>query len=190
MDPNVVLGDVPDGMKQLEIASALRRLGAWFLDVLIAVLSFVVPGVAGGGLMGILLEQENSGLDGFQAGRMVLMMGLLVGSAGMLVWCGANLALVASRGQSPGKIVMKVRIVMMDGSRLGFGRALLREIIGKLIIIGFVSAVLVWLALGVLGDDSGIIPVLVLLGLFIWILVDGNNQTMHDKIAGTYVVKV
>lgn len=58
-----------------------------------------------------------------------------------------------------------IRIVTMDGDQPGWGKALLREIIGKTV----ASA-------------------LMLFG-FVWIILDPQREGWHDKIAGTVVVR-
>ena len=74
--------------------------------------------------------------------------------------------MVATRGQSPGKIAIGIKIVRTDGSSIGIGTTLLREVIGKI-----VSTIFIFLG-------------------YIWILFDGQRQGWHDKISSTYVVKV
>jgi len=66
-------------------------------------------------------------------------------------------------GQTPGKLLMGVRIARTNGQRLTIGRALLRY-------LGY------WLSAIPLG-----------LGFF-WVLVDDQRQGWHDKLAGTYVI--
>ena len=67
-------------------------------------------------------------------------------------------------GQTPGKSMVGIRVVKADGSELSDIDAFIRA-------IGYhVSAFL-----GCLG--------------YIWAIFDGNNQTWHDKMAGTYVVR-
>jgi uncharacterized RDD family membrane protein YckC len=69
-------------------------------------------------------------------------------------------------GQTPGKMAVGVRVVNAGGAKPGLGIAALREILGK-----FISFCII------------------LLG-FIWIAFDGKKQGWHDRIAGTYVVRV
>jgi uncharacterized RDD family membrane protein YckC len=69
-------------------------------------------------------------------------------------------------GQTPGKMAVGVRVVNSEGAKPGLGIAALREILGK-----FISFCII------------------LLG-FIWIAFDGKKQGWHDRIAGTYVVRV
>jgi uncharacterized RDD family membrane protein YckC len=68
-------------------------------------------------------------------------------------------------GQTVGKKVMGVRITTTSGGSVDFVKALIRPI-AKIL-----SAIV--LALG-----------------YLWMLWDKNSQTWHDKIAGTYAVKV
>jgi uncharacterized RDD family membrane protein YckC len=67
-------------------------------------------------------------------------------------------------GQTPGKSLMKIRVIKTDGSPISDTDAILRYI--GYYISGFV------LALG-----------------YLWAIWDENHQGWHDKIANTYVVK-
>lgn len=66
-------------------------------------------------------------------------------------------------GQTPGKLLMGLRVLTTSGGRVPFWRAGLR-------FVGYFIS-MVFLFLG-----------------FIWVLVDDRRQGWHDKIAGTYVV--
>ena len=140
MDYNVVSDDVPEGMSALEIASAGQRLGAFLIDLVISIIVVIGSAIGGEG-------QTMNTVFGIAYWIIVLFM-------------------VATRGQSPGKIAIGIKIVKMDGRPIGFGTMLLREVLGKI-----VSAIIL------------------LLG-YIWILFDGKRQGWHDKIASTIVVKV
>jgi uncharacterized RDD family membrane protein YckC len=66
-------------------------------------------------------------------------------------------------GQTPGKKLLKIKVIVADGGSLGWGRALLRTI----------------------GYGISALP----LGLgYLWALWDAKGQAWHDKIAGTCVV--
>ena len=145
MDYNAVSEEAPEGMTALQIASAGQRFGAFLVDFVIS----IIVGIAG------FLIGSTIGIDG-QAMNSVF---------GIIYWI-IVLGLVATRGQSPGKMAIGIKIVKTDGSDISIGTTLLREIIGKI-----VSAIIL------------------LLG-YIWILFDGQRQGWHDKIASTYVVKV
>lgn len=73
-------------------------------------------------------------------------------------------------GQTLGKQLVNVRVVQPPAPELSFGQACLREIVGRFL------------------------PNLFTLGIYsivdsVWCLVDDNRQTLHDKIASTYVVR-
>lgn len=69
-----------------------------------------------------------------------------------------------STGQTPGKMLLRIKIVKVSGEPLDFYTALIRWN-GY-----FISASV--MALG-----------------FLWVIFDKNKQGWHDKLAGTYVVK-
>ena len=74
---------------------------------------------------------------------------------------------IGHRGQTVGKMVMKIKVVGLEtGKPIGYGKAFLREIIGK-ILSGLI------LALG-----------------YLWSIKDKNKQTWHDKIVKSVVVKI
>lgn len=72
---------------------------------------------------------------------------------------------IGMRGQTPGKMALGVRVVGPDGGVPGVGRAFLREVLGK-----FVSSLI--LCVG-----------------YLWMLWDAKRQCVHDKIAGTLVLR-
>ena len=145
MEYNSVSDEAPEGMTALEIASAGQRFLAFLLD---SVLSIML------GIMGFAIS--------FGMGERGEFLSTLLG---LMYWV-VVLGMVAIRGQSPGKIALGIKIVNTNGSSIGFGRTLVREIVGK-----FVSAMII------------------LLG-FLWILFDGRRQGWHDKIASTIVVRL
>lgn len=72
---------------------------------------------------------------------------------------------VKQKGQTPGKKVMGIRIVRVDSKEIDWMTAVLRY-------VGYIVSGIP-LALG-----------------FIWVAFDKQKQGWHDKIAGTFVVKV
>jgi len=95
---------------------------------------------------------------------------LFFGAPQAVSWLGSVIGIVyvigfwTWRGQTPGKIVMGVKIVKTDGSPIGIGRAILRY-------IGY------WVS-----------SIIICIG-YLMIAWDSKKQGLHDKIAGTYVVK-
>jgi uncharacterized RDD family membrane protein YckC len=101
--------------------------------------------------------------------------GMIGAGGGHLFWGGGIMSfilgagyqwyfLTRQNGQTPGKMVMNLRVVKTDGTPISDAEAVLRYV-GYLI-------------------NS---PIL-MLG-WIWALIDANNQGWHDKIASTYVIK-
>lgn len=70
-----------------------------------------------------------------------------------------------NNGQTPGKTLMKIRVVKKDGTPMRDADAIVR-------VIGYYIG-----------------GAILLLG-FLWALWDPNRQGWHDKLANTYVVKV
>jgi len=71
----------------------------------------------------------------------------------------------ARRGQTPGKMLMNIKVIRTSGNNLSLGYALLR-------CLGYV------ISISALGFG------------FLWIAYDGRKQGWHDKIADTYVIKL
>ena len=70
------------------------------------------------------------------------------------------------KGQTPGKMLVGIKVVDANGNKPGMVLAALREIAGKII-----STVIFFIG-------------------FLWIAWDTQKQGLHDKLATTYVVKV
>lgn len=73
--------------------------------------------------------------------------------------------LTVKQGQTPGKSLMKIRIVRLDGKAITFGTALMRNVVGYMLSQSFFG-----------------------LG-FLWVLIDEQHQAWHDKLVKTIVVK-
>ena len=221
--------DVPEDMSALEIASAFQRLVAWLVDVMIGwLIVFVSAAVAGLGFYSLLRPDPGEFNEGWW-GVAVFVLAVATVAVAMVSWYLFLLCMVAKHGQTPGKRLLKIRIVKVDGHDLGVRGMFVREIACKSLILGVGSSVLGWFAaqfLGIgvasgltgvfiedligftpgsfivgvlivgilesytLGLLASIVGILFQLGLFIWLVVDMQNQALHDKIAGTYVVKV
>jgi uncharacterized RDD family membrane protein YckC len=110
----------------------------------------------------------------------------------------AYLVLLDANGGTLGKRAFSIRVIDAAGSRPGYLRAFLRH--------PFVAVYAAWsvlLTVVAAADLIGLIVVallggfLVSLGCFVgtivdglWMLGDPQKQTLHDKLAGTYVVEV
>jgi predicted Zn finger-like uncharacterized protein len=69
-------------------------------------------------------------------------------------------------GQTPGKMALRIKVIRTDGGPVNYGRAALREVLGK-----FISSIL--LGIG-----------------YLMVAFDNRKQGLHDKIADTYVIKL
>lgn len=92
---------------------------------------------------------------------MMTVIGPLVG----LVWpFGYYIFFWGTRGQTPGKMMVGIKIISTDGAPMSEGEAALR-------LIGYaISGIVFYLG-------------------YLWIIWDKDKQGWHDKIASTYVVK-
>lgn len=133
--PHQVLGD------NIKYASFAKRLVAYLIDVLII---GIVSTVAGFAWKIIGLESLASVL-------------------GIVIGIGYSGYFWTTTGATPGKALMKLKVVDVNGHLLSWGGAILR----------YICYIVSGIALG--------------LG-FIWVLIDKNNQGWHDKIAGTFVI--
>ena len=171
--------DAPEE-ETVTLATPGDRLLAWIVDALIFTgIGLVVAAIA----FGFALSSRGNNV------LPVIVFGLAL--LAVFAYFVFVLAMIARDGQSPGKKVVKIRVITVDGSAWGWKGTLVRELLSKGLIAAVISGVVGWIFTQLLGPDPlGIAGTLVYLVLFIWIVVDENNQTLHDKIANTYVVKV
>lgn len=83
----------------------------------------------------------------------------------LLIWGGYFVAFWVWRGQTPGKMAMRIKVVQIDGSAITVEKALLRY-------LGYVVC-----------GTFALIP-------FLWVAFDSRKQGIQDKFAGTCAVKV
>ena len=102
----------------------------------------------------------------------------LLALAGFVFAIGAwvFLAMRYRNGQSMGKRLMGMRVVLADGQPPTWAyNFLLREFLIKGILMGFASSI-----------TFGIFPLV----NYLWPLWDARQQTLHDKMMGTFVIRV
>jgi|GEM_PF-6947395 len=143
-------------------ASRGRRLAAVCVDgLLLSIVSTLWLWIAVG-VVSLL------GGGGAAAVAVVMVLGW-VGIIWLFVpWCLARAGV--RNGQTPGKQLLGVRVVRLDGQPLELGRSLLREVVGRNLL-----SVLTFGLYGMV--DSA------------WCLFDAEQQTLHDKAARTVVVE-
>ena len=138
-----------------------ERLVAYLLDSVIVGLIIGIPTACVGGVAAFMVDLESaSGLAIFMG---LFFLVILIAAVGSFLYFGR---MWSRTGQTVGKKLMGLQVVTADGSLPGFWRAVGRAVIGY----GLSSAVF----------NLG----------FLWMLWDELQQTWHDKLFGTYVVKV
>jgi uncharacterized RDD family membrane protein YckC len=136
-------------------------LAAVIAAVLGVVCTFVLAYVAAGSMgPGGALSDESAVAFATVGGLCLLVSALTVVGLYALYF----VVQIGKWGQTPGKRLAGIRVVGPEGTAPGMRRALMREVVGK-----------------VLSSSA-------LYAGFIWPVWDSQGQAWHDKIAGTYVV--
>jgi uncharacterized RDD family membrane protein YckC len=150
----------------LELAGFWRRLAAFLIDIfaLAVICSVILLAFAPyrwfgfGGLWGssdVFSEPLWRALPYLIAGNVLSLLVNIAYFVAFWIW----------RGQTPGKMLLGIKLVRQDGSKVTIGVALLRY-------LGYiVSAAVLFIG-------------------FIWIALDSRKQGFHDKMAETYVVRI
>lgn len=136
-------------------------VGTRFIAVIIDVVAVSLPGAVVGIALGIVeslakIPPEITGVIGIVLNLLVLLFVSIY-----------YVYFIGSRGQTLGKMAMKIKVVSVDtNDPPGYFKAFLREMVGKSL-----SAMVLMLG-------------------YLWPLWDKKKQAWHDKIAGTVVIKV
>ncbi len=69
-------------------------------------------------------------------------------------------------GQTPGKMVLRIKVVRQDGSAIGYGRAAFREVPAK-----FLSGIIFGIG-------------------YLMVIFDDQKRALHDRMSDTYVIKL
>ena len=143
-----------------------KRLGAAFIDGLLAL---VLMGVPYGFLIVELNGFENNPNPEFSSTAMTATIALIIGFLILLV---INIVMLTTRGQTPGKLALGIRIVTHpDGQKPGFVKACLLR--------AFVN--------GIIGAVPCLGPIYSLVD--ICFIFREDHRCIHDLIAGTHVVE-
>lgn len=91
------------------------------------------------------------------------------------------------QGQTFGMQAWRLRIFTVDHRKIGIGRALVRYILALALLLALIFA----LVLIVHGHLVAALAAAALYAIsYLWIYVDGEAQTLHDRLAGTRVLYV
>ena len=146
-------------MTELENAPVMRRILARLVDVIV---SFSAAGFIGILWIDYAIDTRDSDFG---------LLGLIYLAALILLLVAVyEVAFVAWRGQTPGKMIFGLRVVgAQDGAPIGLGRSIFR-------LLPLFAAVI---------PAIGWIVVIVLYG---WFVFDEERRGVHDRIADTKVV--
>ena len=149
----------------MELAGWWSRVGAWLLDFLFQVL-------LGAGTFGLLIAVDSVGGVVDTVGTIVFAPAVVIVYFGYPAFTMRRAG--ARNGQTWGKQIFRIRAVRDDGAAYGVGTALVREVIIKQLLIGFV------------GTIAFSIPFLL---DSLWPLWDESNRAVHDMIVSSHVVR-
>ena len=133
----------------MQYAGFWLRLVAIFVDVVVVIFLFSIIRV-----FGVFYW-----FDSLPAIAAVFLQSPLIFPAYFLLFTGLS-------GQTPGKMLLGLKVIDSEGEPPGLRRAAMRELIGK-----FLSSIVLYMG-------------------FFWAGWDGRKQGWHDKIAETFVVRV
>lgn len=155
-----------------------RRFAAALIDGVITLLMMLVVGF----LFGTVLVTVGGLLGGADAGPVILRLAMALNlAAGLFITWAYYVRPQGRYGQTVGKMLLGIRLIGPNRGNPGIGRVVVREIGLK-----FVPSYFLALLLGPLW----VLGLPLFLGDCLWMLWDPNQQTWHDKIAGTRVERV
>jgi uncharacterized RDD family membrane protein YckC len=161
--PQAAVRDIADPSALAVPADRGTRLGAMILDSIIFSAMVYLPV-----LVTVMVGQGMAAADGAAGSNLILGVGLVGAFIGFAVWCWYTIMYIRASGQSIAKKLLGIRVVRTDGSAASLGRIFwLRNVVNALI---------------------SVVP---LYGLIDALFIFGESrQCLHDKIAGTIVLKV
>ena len=137
-------------------AGFVSRLLAYSIDLAVITIALVATGW--------LISTATNLVSGLNIGQSYPQIKAIVAGTGALLFTAAYFILFwTAIGQTPGKILLGVRIVGRNGQRISFLQAIIRY-------LGY------------------LLSILALFAGFGWILIDNRRQGWHDKLARTFVV--
>ena len=160
--PRAIVRDIADPSALAAPADRGTRLGAAILDSIIFMGMVYMPV-----LLGAMVGGVTAAAAGSASSNPMMAVGGLAAVIGFAVWCWLTIKYMGRNGQSIAKKLLNIKVVRTDGSPASLGR-------------------LIWLR-NVL---NGLISIVPLYGIIDALFIFGESrQCLHDKIAGTVVLK-
>jgi uncharacterized RDD family membrane protein YckC len=161
--PRVAVQDVIDPRAVNALADRSTRLGAAFLDGLVALLVYT-PLFFAALSTGVTASPDD--VAAASAGPAIIV-GFAFLGVGVITWVVLTIKFVSANGQTIGKRMVSIKVVRSDGSKATLGRIFwLRNVV------------------------NGLLSIIPLYGLIEHLFIFGETrQCLHDKIADTIVVK-
>lgn len=158
----------PDYTRGQSIGGAPTSYAGFWIRLLALIIDGIILGVIGGVATAVFGGAALVSLPSEPTAETTSIFAGLFGAMQFLIWAiqiAYFVGLTGVYGATVGKMVLGLKVVDTNGQKIGFGKAALREIIGK------------WI--------SGLV-----FGLgYLWVAFDEKKQGWHDKIAGTIVIK-
>ena len=182
-------GEMAEGEPASELASPWVRLAAWITDALIY---FAVATAASI----VLLISTGTELILLPLALMTSFLFLLLLLASMLVIFIAQLVLLTTRGQTVGKIIMKIRVVdAQTGAHPGGTRLILLRTVTVWGIVSWIILIQIIPPFAGLFMDFAVLTIGLWIGCAYWLadslfIFRADHRTVHDLIADTRVDKV
>ena len=160
--PVAVVRDIADPSAPSLPAGRGTRFGAMLLDsIIFGVMVYLPIGLVAA------LGQRTAATEGAEALNVFFGVGGAIGLVGFAIWCWFTIMYVKRNGQSIAKKLLGIKVVRTDGSAVSLGRIFwLRNVVNT--VISIVPLYSVIDALFIFGE---------------------SRQCLHDKIAGTIVLK-
>lgn len=140
-------------------AALLPKAGFWIRFVALLIDSVLVTAVQG--VCGFFLGLAGRGMT--EQELVLLGVSFMFGSAVSVAY---YVFFTGYCGQTPGKMALRIKVIRSDGSDISYGRAFLREAVGK-----FISALILFVG-------------------YLMAAFDSQKQGLHDRMADTYVIKL
>ncbi len=145
-------------------ATTLPKAGFWIRVVASMIDSAILGTVQL--IMSLALARVALGVAGSNTPEIDQAIGIITALLGLVLSITYAVFFIGYCGQTPGKMVLRIKVIRTDQHEVGYLRALLRETAGK-----FLSGIIFGIG-------------------YLMVAFDSQKQGLHDKIADTYVIKL